>query len=440
MTYCIPSIRLKWGYPTFVAVTKMFLCCVIFVLWTGNECPCQENVFFKEYRAEFDENVSNHRGGRWRVNDEDLSLHENYGKRNEARANGLMLINIPEDLFLLNRAELYMEMWGGHPLTANKRFLVNGKQFYAIPEKGTEDNNCTYTYPVIPVKIKHLVTGINAFQFACDRGKGFWGHFIIDNASVRCYLKSDHPDLINNGLENFSARVSVPQNRIIADLTELALFYPHEFEGKITSVDFFAHYLGFDDTGNNREDDWHGFTFDHKHVNHVGSSSAAPFKVEWDTRMIPGQGKPMAVKALVHIEGGLHYCTPVADGLLFTENRKKVTLFSCSAMPKPFWSRASRKKTATITLPVNPGRIERAQLLVKAWDGGEGTVKNPFTINGHPYSIVSGKHIHDVVFTQVDVRPDHLKSGENELEILSDTEHHGIEILLPGPCLILRYK
>jgi hypothetical protein len=26
------------------------------------------------------------------------------------------------------------------------------------------------------------------------------------------------------------------------------------------------------------------------------------------------------------------------------------------------------------------------------------------------------------------------------LRLFSDTEHHGIEILLPGPCLVLRYK
>jgi hypothetical protein len=29
-------------------------------------------------------------------------------------------------------------------------------------------------------------------------------------------------------------------------------------------------------------------------------------------------------------------------------------------------------------------------------------------------------------------------AGANEFELLSDTEHHGIEILLPGPCLMVR--
>jgi len=44
------------------------------------------------------------------------------------------------------------------------------------------------------------------------------------------------------------------------------------------------------------------------------------------------------------------------------------------------------------------------------------------------------------VFTKCAVSLDHLKAGENEVKLLSDTEHHGIEVLLPGPCLLLRYR
>jgi len=33
-----------------------------------------------------------------------------------------------------------------------------------------------------------------------------------------------------------------------------------------------------------------------------------------------------------------------------------------------------------------------------------------------------------------------LKPGKNEITLLCDTEHHGIEILLPGPVIIVRYK
>jgi len=33
-----------------------------------------------------------------------------------------------------------------------------------------------------------------------------------------------------------------------------------------------------------------------------------------------------------------------------------------------------------------------------------------------------------------------LKPGKNEMTLLCDTEHHGVEILLPGPVIIVRYK
>ena len=114
-------------------------------------------------------------------------------------------------------------------------------------------------------------------------------------------------------------------------------------------------------------------------------------------------------------------------------------MYSCDTLPIPFWSRTSRLVKADITLPRDLSGFERAQLLVKIWDGGEGKVKEHFKINGHAYNITSGKHIHDVVFTKADVDVQHLKPGINIIELLSDTEHHGIEVLVPGPCLVLRF-
>jgi hypothetical protein len=170
----------------------ILLLCFVF---SGYRNSFAQGVFFREYWAEFDAGISNSEGRMLRVNDAELSLHEVYGKRPEALSNGFTLINVPEDLFGLEAAELYLEVWGGHPGTANKRVIVNGKQTYPLGDFGTEEKNCTYSNPSIPLKVEHLVNGQNAFQFACDRGESFWGHFIIDQAAVRCYLKPDHPDL-----------------------------------------------------------------------------------------------------------------------------------------------------------------------------------------------------------------------------------------------------
>ena len=418
------------------AIFVIFLCTV----FSGHENCSAQGVFFREYWAEFDAEISNSRGRMLRVNDAELSLHEVYGRRQEALSNGFTLINVPEDLFRLRDAELYLEVWGGHPGTANKRFIVNGKQIYPLGEDGVKEKNCAYSYPVTSIKVEHLVSGRNAFQFACDRGKTFWGHFIIDEAAVRCYLKGDHPDLKKNNLQDFKARVQLqPPGSTLPDRVNMSLSYPEDYEKSIISVEYFGRYEGFDDNGNKLENDWHGYTHDRKYVNHLGQVTSPPYSRSWDTSMIPSQTGPIAIKALVHLKEGFHYWTSVLDGLVFPTYRNNVELYKCDDPPKPFWSRASKPVTATINLPRDPAKAEAARLMVRIWDGGEGTVTEHFKINGHPYSITSGRANHDLVFTNVEVDLKHLKAGANTLALLSDTEHHGIEVLLPGPCLLLRY-
>ena len=402
-----------------------------------------EGIFFREHWAQWDHRVTNLREGeRLRVNDPQLSLHPNYGKRREARANGLQLISIPEDLFSLERAELYLELWGGHPKTANKRFFVNGRGPYSIPDDRAQAGHCAYSYPVIPLQVNHLVTGTNAFQFACDRGETFWGHYIVDELAVRCVLEPNHPDLLASGLHEFTAQVKVSgHSPVLADRTGLSLACPQRFLAAIQSVEYFGHYLGYDDNGDGLQTDWHGYTHDRVYQGHIGKAVTAPFAVDWNTRMMPSQIRPMRVKALVHFKEGFHYWTPPLTGLTFPSDRPRVALHGCDALPIPFWSRAERLKQTTITLPGDLSRLDIVQLWVRIWDGGEGTrLADHFQINGHPYKITSGRSNHDLVFTRQPIDPAHLKPGKNEISLISDTDHHGIEVCLPGPCLILREK
>ncbi len=436
------TFKFKVFFIRLFGLNRFLVAGLLLLVFISGFTPVHAQVFFRQYWAEFDGRINNNTraGERMRVNDAQLSLHEEFGHRGEAKANGLQLIDVPEDLFGLDGAELYLELWGGHPLTENKRFILNGKETYYLPDDGIKDNNCAYTYPVVPLQVEQMVSGLNVFQFACDRGKSFWGHFIIDNAAVRCYLKPDHPDLVQNQLQDFTAKVVLKDGLVLKDQAVVGLSFPESFKDKILSVEYFGRYMGYDDNGNFAEDDWHGYTFKRKFVNHIGRSDTAPFEVTWDTRMIPDQGKPMAVKALVLLKNGLYYWTPVRDGLLFPHDRNRVMLFKCTDMPRPFWSRDKNEKSAVLLLPEDLSRLESARLYARIWDGGEGTVKEPFKINGFPYTITSGKAVHDVVFTDVEVRREHLKPGENILSLYSDTEHHGIEMLLPGPCVVLRFK
>ena len=367
-----------------------------------------------------------------------MSLHNRMGRRPEASCNGLLLVEVPEDLFGLDAAELYLELWGGHPHTAEKLFVLNGRSSYLLPEVGTDAGACTYSYPCVDLKVSDLVNGVNAFQFTCQRGQGFWGHFIVDNACVRAYLKPGHDDLTQAGLGGFEGRVVVPP--ALGNAAEVSLGCPERFAPQIESVDFYARYHGFDDNGDGKEGDWHGYTQRRRPVNHVGIAVAPPFTVTWDTRTVPTQEGPVAFAAVVHFKDGLHYATGESGGVRSTSGPGITHIGFFSDMPEPFWSRAGNEKSAVIDLPDDLSGVVGAELLVRVWDGGEGTVEEPFRLNGHPYSVVSGRAGHDVVFTRCTVSLDHLKPGANDIRLLSDTEHHGIEILLPGPCLVLRYR
>ena len=132
----------------------------------------------------------------------------------------------------------------------------------------------------------------------------------------------------------------------------------------------------------------------------------------------------------------LIYVTPAARGLKASPTAEVRVILS-KDMPEPFWSRAGRKKTCTLDLDAEPATIERAELRVLIWDGGAGTVKDYFTLNGRPLPVArSGKH--DVIYSGLDLDPKLLHKGANRIDVVSDTEHHGLEVLMPGPALIVR--
>jgi hypothetical protein len=68
-----------------------------------------------------------------------------------------------------------------------------------------------------------------------------------------------------------------------------------------------------------------------------------------------------------------------------------------------------------------------------------GTVENYFQFNGHALAIAgSGKH--DVLYSTTELDTAWLVAGPNEATLISDTEHHGVEVLHPGPAITIRYQ
>ena len=418
--------------------TTLFIVCIL-LLETFSLSA--QSLFFKQYWVEYDGKVNNNhlQGERTRVNDREMSTHPNWYKRFETQVNGLAIVEIPDTIIWFERAELFGEMWGGHPKTANKRFQINGGEIHTLPSEKTAEGHCEYLFPTVPIDFKELVQGYNALQFNCDRGESFWGHFLLAEIAINGYLKADSPELKAKKLEDFKATPKI-SSKIIKDETEIGLDFPTQLADQIEAVHYFGWYLGYDESGTGNDEQWHGFQFKRKFTGNIGTSTQSPFRVNWNTKMIPDQAKPMAIKALIQFKNGLFCWSEVVDGLSFPLNRPSIKMYYCSKMPVPFWSRDNQLRVADIELPNYSQEIETAELWVKSWDGGAGNIENPFTINDLPYKIIAGNAPHDLVFTKNNVKPENLKHGTNEIRLLSDTEHHGIEICWPGPCLVVRYK
>ena len=331
------------------------------------------------------------------------------------------------------------ELWGGHPGTANRRVTPNGRTTYPLPNVAGE--HCSHSYPTIRLKLTDLVEGHNALQFACDQGTTFWGHFIVDNACLPRRTKADHPDLKETGLNRFKTTVAAARSKSDPEHLELSLNAAAGDEKLIASVDFEGYYHGYDENGDGRATDWHGFTKHRQSAARPGNSDKTALCGLLEHGHATGAAKHVRA-AVVHFRdrAELIYITPSAGGLSTSPQREStVTIHHAADVPAPFWSRASRKRSCTIHLDTEPARIEQAELHVVVWDGGAGQVTDYFTLNGRPLP-VAGTGRHDVLYSRLILDPTLLAKGPNRIELLSDTEHHGIEVLLPGHRLVVRTK
>ncbi len=363
-------------------------------------------------------------GRELRVNAAEVSTHPEFAARSESRSSGMARIRVDEDLRTIRRVDLDTEVWGGHPGTSNKRVTINGRSTHLFPDVGSAQNNCTHQYSSFNLRPIDLVNGYNSLQFACDTGNTFWGHFIVDRATLRIGLTEGDERLGRLGLKEFNARVTALPLAGEKEGFELSLDIWAEFRNKVANVLYQARHFGYDENGNGWRTDWHdldGTTF--------------------DSSMIPAQ-KRVEVRAVVEFTDALNlrYRTASTRDLTIEQRRgERVRLFASCDLPRPFWSRDNRIRECTVDLDVDPKDISAAELHVVAWTGGPGDVADYFTLNGKHLAIADGKK-HETVYSRVVIEPTLLRRGENKFVLRSDTKHHGIEILLPGPALMVRHR
>jgi len=209
-----------------------------------------------------------------------------------------------------------------------------------------------------------------------------------------------------------------------------------ETSGDVDRVDVLAFYDGYDEDGDGEYLDWHGEIRRTELRGHVGTATEAPFRVTWDTRWVPDQPDgQMKLVARVRDNMGMWSVSDAVDRLSIARDGATVKLYTPSDVPEHFWVRAGRRQHCTISIPADGDllRATAAGLFLRTWNGHA----SPLTVNEWEDTIGGANHYY--ALSRRDVPPEELRSGENVIQFHAETEHHGAEILWPGPALIMRY-
>ena len=347
-----------------------------------------------------------------------------------------------EDLQGAVRAEIYLEMWGGHAGTSNKRLRVNGGSWISIPDpeaipgdSGRAEHQSPecyqqFIYPSVPVPIEQLHEGINTLEFTSSGQTCFnfgWGQWGVHGITFRIYYDASRP--------HPTGRVIAPlAGSTIADSVMLAAEASSP-NGDIAEVDFIGLYEDFDYEGNGIFRQWHYRYAAGRIQNHLGTATTSPYAVNWHTTWVPDQDQPMQIMARIKDETGLTYITPAVAGIGLERPGTSVKLYKPFNVPPRWQTRTGATHRSKVFVGDDLARAEEARMVLTTWNGASA---NAVGLNGIRVSAGPGRD-HNYSYDEIPVPLDAIRSGTNSLFTMDATNHHGIEVLWPGIALLVRY-
>lgn len=348
------------------------------------------------------------------------------------------------------RAEGLVVRWGGHPGTSRRRIAfgytndqygeVGADRWVDIPELETMPvGHLPQSYmhmdnPTFEIPLDRLAQGPRPFILDCGPQVSHdfeWGQWGFYGLVVRVYYDpaaKPHP----------TGRISspVPGGVLSEDpLIEVAV------EGEAAEVQVLGLYYGLDEDGDGYFSDWHRWYFAARDSSdapaisgHVGTVEAAPWALRWDTRFVPNQS---GIKLIARIRGadGMWFVTEPVEGLSLPRGGRMVALLKPRNVPEKFW-RPWGEGACRFVVPdeVEPSRIIDARIHWRTWAEKPGE----WSLNGARGSTGGGDH--EYAFEDFPVAPEALTPGSHELTVTLESEHHGVEVLWPGPMITVEYE
>ncbi len=382
-------------------------------------------------------------GEDWRVTDPDTTRPE-------------ALLNLPNEILSLNvsdldgaiGAELLLDQWGGHIGTTDKQFRINANDWIDIPEltttPGTDRGHC-YMHQVnvvVEVPLDDLVEGANTLEGTSGDQTcyGFdWGQWGWYGVKLRVYY-GPGKSRIRGQILSPGDGASIGENPTLSASAESP--------AGIDRVDFFARYVGYDEDGDGYYRDWHraynvydgDTSFDPRH--HAGTSISAPYQTTWNTALVPNQAVgSVEIMARIRDNDGFWYATPPVTGLTLNRFDRVVKMYKSESVPERFWVRNNLTRHSRVFIPATDGvaNATRARLLIRTWNGIDGPLNSDddYEIKVVDWVAPPFGENHRYSYDVIDVPVEELKNGYNNISAWAATLHHGIEILWPGPALLI---
>ncbi len=390
-------------------------------------------------------------GDDWRVTDPNIDLGV-YPQAAPFLPNPTLDLGV-DDLSGAIRAEAVINIWGGHVGTTGKQIRFNGNGWIDIPELGSgngiPDGHEGYNYITqldltIPVPLSDLHSGTNTFQ-GTNSGQappyGFgWGQFGWYSIILRVYY--------DGGKTHSTGSITSPsQSGTFGENPMISA----SVSGGTDRVDFLAYYDGYDTDGDGVWQEYHhdyapplGGESEPTIKNHVGTVTGGGWQTTWDTRYVPDQA-PGSIKLIARIRNGngVWYVSPEVTGLTLQRSGSYVRLYKPLDVPERAWARGDLDEV-NLHYSVSDDVSQATEVvgMMRTWNGIDGAREpgdyNYRRFNGWTDGDYGGNHAYSF-----DIRTfptGELLSGTNTITFFSSNIlHHGIEILWPGPGLIVRY-
>ncbi|MDD5687375.1 MAG: FG-GAP-like repeat-containing protein [Elusimicrobia bacterium] len=354
------------------------------------------------------------------------------------------------DLVGATRAELVVEMWGGHIGTSGKQIKVNNNTWIPIPENtdiSSPECYLNFRYPAVAIPLNQLVSGTNRIDVTAGPqicGSFGWGQFAHYGLKLRIYYDASktHP---TGSITSPTASSTINDNPTISATV-------NTYSGGINRVDFIGYYDDFDEDGNGIYSQWH-----YRYVlrngaflGHIGTAISSPYSKTWDTSWVPDQAAS-SVKFMAVIVGndGMCYATPEVAGITLARTTTSVKMYKPSNVPQGFsvTSGASpSSKFCDVVIPSNASTVTGARMSVVTWNGAEGGLTQSVTLAGTEIATSFPNAVdHEYGYSNITVSNSLITAGTKEFRVTayhpSNTSWtHGPEIIWPGPVLFVQYN